>query len=77
MPGSLSIKKHKMPSLLRSLTDRFTPNASTTDLTATEKRDDGFLTAKGTDALFARTKPESMRKKSCMAISRAGAGTCS
>lgn len=52
------IKKHKMTSLLRTLTDRFTPNASSTDLTATERRKDGFLTAKGTDALFDRTKPE-------------------
>jgi hypothetical protein len=52
------IKKHKMTSLLRTLTDRFTPNASLTDLTATERRKDGFLTAKGTDALFQRTKAE-------------------
>lgn len=51
-------KTHKMTSLLRSLTDRFTPNASSTDLTATERRKDGFLTAKGTDALFDRTKAE-------------------
>ena len=47
-----------MASLLRTLTDRFTPNASSTDLTATERRKDGFLTAKGTDALFQRTKAE-------------------
>jgi len=52
------IQKHKMASLLRTLTDRFTPNASSTDLTATERRKDGFLTAKGTDALFQRTKAE-------------------
>jgi len=52
------IKNHKMTSLLRTLTDRFTPNASSTDLTATERRKDGFLTAKGTDALFQRTKAE-------------------
>ena len=52
------IKKPKMASLLRTLTDRFTPNASSTDLTATERRKDGFLTAKGTDALFQRTKAE-------------------
>lgn len=47
-----------MTSLLRTLTDRFTPNASNTDLSATERRKDGFLTAKGHDALFARTKAE-------------------
>jgi hypothetical protein len=52
------VKKPKMASLLRTLTDRFTPNASSTDLTATERRKDGFLTAKGTDALFQRTKAE-------------------
>lgn len=52
------IKIFKMTSLLRNLTDRFTPNASSTDLTATEKRKDGFLTAKGHEALFARTKAE-------------------
>ena len=52
------IQKHKMAHLLRSLTDRFTPNASSTDLTATERRKDGFLTAKGADALFQRTKAE-------------------
>ena len=52
------IKTAKMASLLRTLTDRFTPNASSTDLTATERRKDGFLTAKGTDALFPRTKAE-------------------
>lgn len=50
--------KPKMASLLRGISERFTPSSSTTDLTATEKRKDGFLTAKGTDALFARTKPE-------------------
>lgn len=52
------IQKHKMAHLLRTLTDRFTPNASSTDLTATERRKDGFLTAKGADALFQRTKAE-------------------
>lgn len=48
----------KMASLLRSLADRLTPNASSTDLTATKPRPDGFRTAKGIDALFPRTKPE-------------------
>ena len=46
----------KMSSLLRRVTDRFTPNASSTDLTATKLRSDGFHTAKGVDALFPRTK---------------------
>lgn len=49
---------NKMSSLIRSLTDRFTPNASSTDLAATKPRPDGFSTAKGTDALFPRTKAE-------------------
>jgi hypothetical protein len=52
------LRPAKMSSLLRSLTDRFTPNASSTDLNATKPRPDGFLTAKATDALFPRTKPE-------------------
>jgi hypothetical protein len=47
-----------MTSLLRSLADRLTPNASSTDLTATKARPDGFKTAKGIDALFPRTKAE-------------------
>lgn len=51
-----------MASLLRQLTDRLTPNTSSTDLsksaTATKPRPDGFRTAKGIDALFPRTKPE-------------------
>ena len=50
--------KPKMSSLIRSLTDRLTPNASSTDLTATKPRPDGFRTAKGIDALFPRTKAE-------------------
>ena len=49
---------NKMTSLLRSLTDRFTPNASSADLHATKPRPDGFSTARGSDALFPRTKPE-------------------
>lgn len=53
-----AIKASKMSSLLRSLTDRLTPNASSTDLLATKPRPDGFQTAKGIDALFPRTKPE-------------------
>ncbi|KAK5119679.1 hypothetical protein LTR85_007254 [Meristemomyces frigidus] len=44
--------------MLRALSERFTPNASSTDLTATKARPDGFVTAKGIDALFPRTKPE-------------------
>lgn len=48
----------KMTSLIRSLTDRLTPNASSTDLLATKPRPDGFKTAKGIDALFPRTKEE-------------------
>ena len=47
-----------MTSLIRSLTDRLTPNASSTDLLATKQRPDGFRTAKGIDALFPRTKAE-------------------
>ena len=52
------LKSTKMSSLIRSLTDRLTPNASTADLHATKPRPDGFSTAKGIDALFNRTKPE-------------------
>lgn len=44
-------------SLLRRVTDRFT-STTTTDPNAVKRRDDGFYTAKGTDALFPRTKPE-------------------
>jgi hypothetical protein len=47
-----------MTSLIRSLTDRFTPNASSTDLHATKPRPDGFSTARTSDALFPRTKSE-------------------
>ncbi|KAK5174284.1 uncharacterized protein LTR77_001364 [Saxophila tyrrhenica] len=47
-----------MTTLLRRVTDKFTPNASSTDLTALKPRPDGFSTAKGADALFLRTKPE-------------------
>ncbi|KAF2479210.1 Sucrase/ferredoxin-like-domain-containing protein [Neohortaea acidophila] len=39
---------------LRSIADRFTPTPSST---ATKARPDGFLTAKGIDALFPRTNP--------------------
>lgn len=46
----------KPKTMLRSISDRlFTSN---TDSTATKARDDGFLTAKGIDALFPRTQPE-------------------
>ena len=55
---SPAVKSNKMASLIRSLTDRLTPNASSTDLTATKPRPDGFRTAKGIDALFPRTKAE-------------------
>jgi len=48
----------KMSTLLRRVTDRFTPNASSTDLSTTKPRPDGFSTAKGPDALFPRVKPE-------------------
>lgn len=41
--------------LLRTLTDRITPTAAST---ATKPGPDGFLTAKGTDALFQRTQAE-------------------
>ena len=51
-------KPSKMSSLLRTLTDRLTPNASSTDLQATKPRPDGFHTAKGIDALFPRAKAE-------------------
>lgn len=44
--------------MFRALSERFTPNASSTDLTLTKPRPDGFHTAKGIDALFPRTKPE-------------------
>ncbi|EMC98219.1 hypothetical protein BAUCODRAFT_32212 [Baudoinia panamericana UAMH 10762] len=47
-----------MGTLLRSLTDRLTPNASSVNLSEKVQRDDGFYTAKTTDALFPRTKPE-------------------
>ncbi|WPH02188.1 actin patches distal protein 1 [Acrodontium crateriforme] len=49
--------KVKMTSLLRSLTDRFTPNASSADLT-TKPRPDGFHTAKAAPVLFTPTRPE-------------------
>ncbi len=48
----------KMTSLLRNISDRLTPNTSSTDLNATKARSDGFRTAKGIDALFPRTKAE-------------------
>lgn len=41
--------------LLRKFTDKFTPTA---DSNATKPGPDGFLTAKGTDALFPRTQAE-------------------
>ena len=44
--------------LLRTLTDKITPGAHTTDGTATKPGPDGFLTAKGTDALFPRTQAD-------------------
>lgn len=48
----------KMASLLRNLTDRFTPSSSSTDLTATKQRPDGFYTARSINALFPRTNPQ-------------------
>ena len=57
-PAETMGPKRQMSKLIRSLTDRLTPNASSTDLTATKPRPDGFRTAKGIDALFPRTKPE-------------------
>ncbi|KAK4545930.1 hypothetical protein LTR36_002494 [Oleoguttula mirabilis] len=49
----------KPKNMLRALSERFTPNASSTDLTAaTRPRADGFVTAKAADALFPRTKAE-------------------
>jgi len=48
----------KMASLLRNLTDRFTPSSSSTDLATTKPRPDGFYTAKGINALFPRTNPD-------------------
>jgi len=50
--------KPKMASLLRGLSERFIPSSAATDPAATQNCKDGFLTAKGTDALFARTNPE-------------------
>ena len=47
----------KMGTLFRNLADRF-GNGSPSDPTATVPRKDGFSTAKGIDALFPRTRPE-------------------
>lgn len=46
----------KPKTMLRSLIDRVVPPNS--DTTLTKERPDGFLTAKGIDALFTRTNPE-------------------
>ncbi|KAK3675912.1 hypothetical protein LTR78_004104 [Recurvomyces mirabilis] len=51
-----SFAPQKMTSLLRSLADRIVPTAN--DANATKPGPDGFLTAKGIDALFPRTKAE-------------------
>ena len=44
--------------MLRALSERFITPAGSTDSLATKPGPDGFLTAKGIDALFTRTKPE-------------------
>lgn len=44
--------------LLRRFTDKITPGSSTADSNATKPGPDGFLSAKGTDALFQRTQAE-------------------